>query len=110
VAGPLLGTCVAIASTTLWYLPVQLRRRFGTNLGALARAVVMPLLWAALPAAGIVFVAKHHAPASWPALGLHGAAAGLLLLSVWWFGELRADERAHYAERVRMVLPGRREG
>lgn len=110
VAGPLLGTCVAIASTTLWYLPVQLRRRFGTNLGALARAVVMPLLWAALPAAGIVFVAKHHPPASWPALGLHGAAAGLLLLAVWWFGELRADERAHYAERVRMVLPGRRAG
>jgi O-antigen/teichoic acid export membrane protein len=109
VAGPLIGTCVAIASTTLWYLPLLLQRRFGTDPAALARAVVLPVLWAALPAAGIVYVAKHHPPASWPALGLHGAAAGLLLLSVWWFGELRSDERAHYAERVRMALPGRRD-
>jgi len=110
VAGPLIGTGVAIASTTLWYLPLLLRRQFGVNLGSLARAVLLPLLWAALPAAGIVFVARHYPPDSWPALGVHGSFAGLLLLAVWWFGELRADERAHYIERARMALPGRREG
>lgn len=110
VAGPLIGTAVAIAATTLWYLPVLLRRRFGTDLGALVRAAVLPLVWAAPPAAAIVFMARRYPPASWPELGAHGAAAGLLLLSVWWFGELRADERAHYADRVRMALPGRRDG
>jgi O-antigen/teichoic acid export membrane protein len=110
VAGPLMGTCIALAATTLWYLPVLLQRHFGADLGSLVRAVVLPLLWAAAPAAVIVFVAKHYPPASWLALGVQGAASGMLLLSVWWFGELRAEERAHYAGRVRMALPGRKEG
>ncbi len=105
--GPLLGTCLAITVSSLWYLPMQLHRRFGTPLGAIARAALFPLLWAALPAAAIIWFAQRFPPATWPALALHVFATGMLLLGVWWFGELRGDERAHYGERIRMALPGR---
>ncbi len=102
--GPLLGTAVAIATTTLWFLPRQLRRDFGTPVGALARAAAMPLVWGAAPSVLIVLAAAWYPPAGWFALGSALAASFALLLGVWWFGELGGAERAHYAERVRMAL------
>lgn len=102
--GPLLGTAIAIAGTTLWYLPAQLHRDFGTPLGGLVRAVAMPLAWAALPALGIWWLARTSPPSSWPALAVETAAAGALMLAIWWFFELGAGERAHYAGRLKMVL------
>ena len=107
IAGPLLGTGIAIAATTLWYLPAQLHRRFGTPLGGLARAVLAPIAWATLPAAAIWWLSRTAPPASWPALAAEAAAAAVLMIGVWWFGELKSAERAHYLERVRMVLPRR---
>lgn len=104
LAGPLLGTGVAIACTTLWYLPRRLHRDFGTPPAALARAATGPLLWAALPAAAIVWLAQREPPGSWPGLAAAMAASCLALLLVWWFGDLRPDERAHYRERVRIAL------
>ena len=107
IAGPLLGTTVAIGSTTLWYLPLQLQRRFGTPAAAVARAVLAPLAWAAVPGALVWWVSRVAPPAGWPGLMAHVAGAAALMLCVWWCFELRAAERAHYLDRVRMVLPGR---
>jgi O-antigen/teichoic acid export membrane protein len=104
LAGPLLGTAIAIAGTTLWYLPAQLHQKFGTPLGSLVRAVMMPLAWAALPAAGIGWLARTNPPSSWPILAVETAAAGALMLAVWWFFELSGAEREHYAGRLKMVL------
>lgn len=108
IAGPLFGTAVSIACTTLWFLPLQLHRHFEVPLVGLVRAVLAPLAWAALPAFGIVWLARHAPPHSWLGLGTEVSAAGLLLLAIWWFGELSGAERAHYTERLKMVLPGKR--
>ena len=105
--GPLLGTAVAITSTTLWYLPRQLHRRFATPVAGLARAVLAPLAWASVPAALVWWVSRAAPPASWPALAVQVTASAALLLCVWWCFELRAAERAHYLDRMKMVLPGR---
>jgi O-antigen/teichoic acid export membrane protein len=108
IAGPLLGTTVAIASTTLWYLPLLLQRRFATPAAALARAVLAPLAWASVPGALVWWVSRVAPPAGWPGLAAHVAGAAALLLCVWWFFELRAGEREHYLARLRMALPGSR--
>lgn len=104
IAGPLIGTCAAITCTTLWYLPVQLQKHFGTPVAGLGRAVAGPLLWGAAPAAAILWVARRLAPAGWLSLGGQVAASGLILFAVWWFGELKSPERALYLERVRLAL------
>ena len=104
VAGPLLGTTIGVTATTLWYLPLQLQRRFGTPAGSLARAVLAPSAWAVLPAALVVWLSRTHPPEGWPALAGHMAGAGALMLCVWWYFELKAVERAHYTERLRMAF------
>ncbi len=108
LAGPLLGTMVAISSTTLWYLPAMLHKHFDTDVGALARAVIMPLAWAAIPGVVIVWFGRRFPPGSWVGLGADVIVGIALLLGVWWFGELSAEQRRHYADRFSMALPRRR--
>jgi len=103
IAGPLLGTTVAITTTTLWFLPLQLHRRFGVPLGGLARAVLSPLAWGTLPALGIWWLARSVPPSRWWLLGVEAAGAAAVMLAVWWVFELDAGERRHYLDRARMV-------
>ncbi|MBI4541911.1 MAG: polysaccharide biosynthesis C-terminal domain-containing protein [Gemmatimonadetes bacterium] len=105
IAGPLLGTLVALLTTSAWYLPRQLRRSFGTELGALLRAVMMPLAWSAPVAAALVWVARAHEPPGWPALGAEMVGSALLLLAVWWLVVLSPADRAGYRARARVVVP-----
>ncbi|HEY2804718.1 MAG TPA: hypothetical protein VGI92_02560 [Gemmatimonadales bacterium] len=106
--GPLLGTAIATLSTTFWYMPYQMEKRFGASAARLFRATLAPLAWAAIPGAGIVWLALNHPPRSWPMLAVDLAVSGTTLLLVWWIFELRVEERAHYTSRLSMALPGRR--
>ena len=104
VVGPLLGTLVAMTLTTVWYVPVLLRRHFGTSLRRLATAVAVPLGWA-VPYAGLsLWFAASHDPAGWLMLLSEMAAWPLIFLSLFWFVGIRKGRRSEYAERVRSIL------
>jgi O-antigen/teichoic acid export membrane protein len=83
--GPLLGTTVAMLGVSLWWVPLELRRAFGTPPGALARALAAPLA-AGLPyGLGLRWLAAAHRPSGWPGLvaAMAAAAAGFLALSAF---------------------------
>jgi O-antigen/teichoic acid export membrane protein len=107
VAGPLLGTLAGFATTTAWFLPLQLHRTFGTRIGSLAGAAVRPVLLSAPLCALVVWLARAHEPAGWIGLGAEMAAAAGILLAFWWFVVLRAVERSSYKERLRAMMPRR---
>lgn len=104
IAGPLIGTFAAVTLTSGWYVPVLLRRTFGTPVAALVRAVAVPLAWA-VPYAGVVYwVATTVPPTDWPSLLISMAAAPLVFLTAYWFGGLRQDQRDMLKERVRSLI------
>jgi O-antigen/teichoic acid export membrane protein len=80
--GPLLGTTVALLAVHLWWVPLRLRRAFGTPLRPLAWALAAPLA-AGLPyGLGLWWLAHAHRPAGWPGLAAEMAAAALGFLAL----------------------------
>ncbi len=102
--GPLLGTLIGLGATSLWYLPVLLRRHFSVPPRALFRAALLPLLWGLPAGAALRWLARGHTPAGWPGLLSEMALASALLLVFWWSLALTAEERQVFAERVRVAL------
>jgi O-antigen/teichoic acid export membrane protein len=113
--GPPLGTLVALAACNLWYLPLLLRREFGTPVRPLLAAVLRPLV-VALPyglGLGLLAAAVPAYDPGWPgwlkwaalAGWLAAGAGGYLVLA--WFLALPADDRAEWLGRIRGVV-GRR--
>jgi O-antigen/teichoic acid export membrane protein len=105
--GPLLGTFASTIATSAWYIPVLLRRTFGTSLASLTRAVAVPLAWG-LPFAALVWwVSAPDRTLGWARLTVEMAAAATAYLAIWWTLMLDADHRAVYLGRFRAVI-GRR--
>jgi O-antigen/teichoic acid export membrane protein len=82
LVGPLLGTTVAFLAVHLWWLPVLMRRTFGTPLGPLTRALVGPLAGGLPYGAGLWWLARTHEPAGWPGLIAEMGLATLGFLSL----------------------------
>jgi O-antigen/teichoic acid export membrane protein len=104
VVGPLLGTLCATTVTSLWYVPLLLRRTFGMPLHALFRAAAVPMLWG-VPFALAVWWLAHRSPDIWWAqLAAEMAAAAAVFLALWWLVMLTAAERRVNRERLQSVL------
>ncbi len=105
VIGPVLGTLIAFVAVSCWYLPLLLRRLFGTSLKALIGAIAAPVELG-LPYAAIVWrISEIHEPKSLFVAAFEIAAAASLYLASWWLVVLKRPERARWAERIGM-LPG----
>ena len=104
--GPVLGTLVAFLAVNLWFVPMQLRRTFGTPLGALARAVVRPVVPGLAYGAAIWGLARHHRPPGWIGLAAESGAAALGFLALAWAFLLSPDDRRLWGRRLRGSLPG----
>ena len=104
VAGPLLGTLVAVSLTSAWYVPLLLKRDFDLRLGALLRATLIPIAW------GVVFfpvawrLAHSRASLGWAALALEMSAAVTAYLLVWWLAMLTPGQRRMNLERMRALF------
>lgn len=107
--GPLLGTAAAHLLVGSWWFPRALRREFGLPPGLLGKAVVGPLLAAAVYGGVLAVVAETVAvtdllPGRVGGLVMLGgtfgtAAVGYLLLC--WAAVLTPDERADWRDRLR---------
>jgi hypothetical protein len=108
--GPLLGTLVSFLAVNLWYMPLQLRRTFGTPLRPLARALGTPLAWGLPYAAALWGVARVHTPRGWPGLALEMGLAALGFLAFSYAALLGPADRAAWGARLAGLsrLGGRR--
>jgi O-antigen/teichoic acid export membrane protein len=104
LVGPLLGTLCATTVTSLWYVPVLLRRTFGISLRALLRAVALPVLWG-VPFALTVWWLAHRSPSiGWAQLAVEMCAAAAVFLGLWWLVMLTPEERRVNRARLQSVL------
>jgi O-antigen/teichoic acid export membrane protein len=104
--GPLLGTALATVGFGLGYYPRLLRQVFGTPPAALARALVYPLGWGSLYAAGLWWVARRYPPSGWGSLLTEMAGATSLFLTLG-VAVVLSDQanRAVWRSRLRAFLP-----
>jgi O-antigen/teichoic acid export membrane protein len=102
LAGPTLGTTVAFLAVHLGWMPVLMRRTFGTPLGPLAWALIGPLAWGLPYGVGLWWLARAHPPAGWPGLI---ATMGLATLGFLAFAALLVllDPANRALWRVRLV-------
>jgi O-antigen/teichoic acid export membrane protein len=108
--GPLLGTMVSFLAVNLWYMPLQLRRTFGTPLRPLALALGVPLAWGLPYAAALWWAAHAHSPRGWPGLALEMGLAALGFLAFSYAALLGPADRAVWRARLEGLsrLGGRR--
>jgi len=101
--GPVLGTFVSFMAVSVWYLPLLLRRLFGTSLKELIGAIAAPLELG-LPYAAIVWwVAEVHEAGGLLKTASEIGVAALLYLASWWLVVLKRPERAGWSERIRVI-------
>jgi O-antigen/teichoic acid export membrane protein len=98
--GPLLGTLVSFLAVNLWYMPLQLRRTFGTPLRPLALALGTPLAWCLPYAAALWGIARVHTPRGWPGLALEMGLAALGFLAFSYAVLLGPADRAAWRARL----------
>jgi O-antigen/teichoic acid export membrane protein len=102
--GPLAGTAIQLGAMNLWWLPLLLRRHFGTPLRPLAAAVVRPMLLGLPYALGLWSLTHLGSPRGWLALALCvTSAAGVFVALSWWL-VLSAADRAEWRARLRVLF------
>lgn len=106
LVGPLLGTLSATLLTSVWYVPVLLKRTFAVPLAGIGRAIVTPAAWGVPYALAVWWIAAITPGIGWFGLAGQMGAAVALYLSVAWMMVLNASERAVYAGRIRTLLGG----
>jgi O-antigen/teichoic acid export membrane protein len=105
LAGPLLGTAVAMTGVSLWALPHRLWTDFGTPPGRLAWAVAGPFLWGLALTAVLWWLARRFEPTTWPGLALAMGAPALLSLAFGALVLLTREERDLWRGRLRALRP-----
>jgi O-antigen/teichoic acid export membrane protein len=106
--GPLLGSSLAFVGISLWAVPLQLRRVFGTPLRELARAVGLPFAVGVIAAVGLSLFARAHEPASWPGLIAAMSTSALLMLALGFAVLLTREDRALWRQRAAGLWPRER--
>ncbi len=104
--GPVLGTTAGFLSVSIWYLPMLLRRCFGTSPGDLMRAAAWPALSAAPFFAGVWALARSFPPSGWIDMGAEMAAVAVGYLTIWWIAGLTAREKELWVQRLHLLIPG----
>src|SRR5438552_4459866 len=102
--GPLLGTLTALATINSWFFPMLLKRLFQVPLWPLFRAIASPVMIGVPYALGIRWFAHAHPSQGWILLALDMAASALLYLTIAWLAIFKAEERAVWSLRLRMLL------
>jgi O-antigen/teichoic acid export membrane protein len=101
VVGPLLGTLCAVAITSLWYVPVLLRRVFHVSPRLLMQSVGVPIAWG-VPYAAFAWWLSHSGPeVGWGGLALEMTTLAASYCLVWWLFMLKAADRDLHLARIR---------
>jgi O-antigen/teichoic acid export membrane protein len=104
IVGPLLGTLIAVSTTSFWYLPVLLQREFGIRTTHLLGAALTPIASGALFGAGLVWISTNFPPTGWVALGAEMSSAALAFLALWWFLGVKRTSRQELVARFKAAF------
>ena len=91
-------------AVSVWYLPLLLRRLFGTSARELVVAVAIPLATGLPYAIATEAVARAYPPSGWIALGTEMAVVALCFAVASWLFLFRADEKTLWPQRIRLFL------
>ena len=90
VAGPALGTAIAIPMVSLWYCALMMRRSFGFSLRALAGAIGAPLALGIPYATAMGWWAARIGEIGWIAMAAQMTAWAIGFLAIAWIALLRS--------------------
>jgi len=105
--GPLLGTLISFVGLSLWYIPICLRRDFGTSVASLYLAACRPLVLGVPYAAFLYSIASVHRPWGWPGLVAEMGLSTLFFLAISFRFVLGPTDRAAWTMRVRGLVARR---
>lgn len=102
IAGPVFGTLLSYLLVSFWMTPRLLMRAFGTEVRAIAMAVLKPALLGVPFAAASIWLSTTHDP-GWAFLPEAGAL-GAAFLAIYWIVLASAKTRDQWRARVRQML------
>jgi O-antigen/teichoic acid export membrane protein len=102
--GPLLGTTLGYFSTSLWYIPLMLRREFGTPTGPLFLSAARPLALGLPYAVALYCFASSHDPWGLLGLALEMGVSALVFLAISFRLVLSPTDRAAWSTRFRSAI------
>jgi O-antigen/teichoic acid export membrane protein len=102
--GPLLGTTLGFFSTSLWYIPLKLRRAFGTPIGPLFLSAARPLALGLPYAMALYSFAASHEPRGLLGLALEMGVSALAFLAISFRLVLSPTDRAAWSMRFRSAI------
>jgi O-antigen/teichoic acid export membrane protein len=102
--GPLLGTLTALVTVNSWFFPMLLKKLFRVPLWPLFRAIASPVVIGIPYALAIRWFAHAHPPQGWILLALDMTGSAVLYLGITWLTIFKAEERAVWSLRLRMLL------
>ena len=105
IIGPLLGSTLSFVSVSLWYLPWQLQKTFGTSIRAIFQAALLPVALGLPYALLLRLIAHSHKPWGWVGLGAEMGISALafLFLSAWLI--FKPSERTLWIIRITQAFP-----
>jgi O-antigen/teichoic acid export membrane protein len=102
--GPLLGTMLGFVGLSLWYLPLALRKVFGTSIRSLFVAAARPLMWG-FPYSALLYAwARGHTPRGWIGLAFEMGVAALVFLGLAYRAVLAPEDRDAWTNRIRGAI------
>jgi O-antigen/teichoic acid export membrane protein len=104
VAGPALGTAIAIPAVSMWYCALMMRRSFGVSLRALTGAITAPLMLGIPYATMVGWWAVRMGEMGWIAMAAQMAAWATAFLAIAWIALLDRRERNAWIGRIQATL------
>ncbi|MDX2035400.1 MAG: polysaccharide biosynthesis C-terminal domain-containing protein [Isosphaeraceae bacterium] len=105
VIGPTMGTTISFLSVSLWILPRELSRTFGTSIRGLFRAWLIPVAYGVPFTVALHFLARTHRPWGLIGLGLEMGVAAAIFVGLGGRFLLGPDARAVWSARLSAAIP-----
>jgi hypothetical protein len=106
-----MGTTISFVSVSLWILPRELSRTFGTSIRGLFRAWLVPVVYGVPFNVALHFLARTHRPWGLIGLGLEMGVAAAIFVGLGGRFLLGPDARAVWSARLSAAIPRfRRDG
>lgn len=108
LVGVAYGTVIPIAISTIAVLYPAACRRVGLPVGVAVRGAVLPALWPAIPAAGVLLLLRDYAPATLVGVVLEAGVASLVYLALFIGVAVGRTDRALYIAKVKELFDRQR--
>jgi O-antigen/teichoic acid export membrane protein len=104
IIGPLLGTTIAFATISIWYLPWLLKTLFGTDINELVEAIAIPAASAVPYLLAVGWFEGLRISNGWIGMALEMSTCALFYVAACWALLLDGEDRALWKQRIRLIM------